>query len=277
MGGATDDELFQEGFEALCDQGERSVREGLQPVLWRSGDDLHWVSGRDRRTWRVVGDEYHLARRIAHVPVALFLGAVRGSDPHALHGAMGVLGSCPSGLSVGAHHVSGELLSAMGDACRRFVAVGWGEGGPSHAATRALADGCRPAMNALVGAAAHHEVEALHAIVSGLRSEVSLLDWHCAYLVVVTGVQPRYKELSRCYFEALVDAEGHTRGGHRHRVLVLTGDHDEASVLERVGARQANRRVAELFTGSSDGLDQDVLGEAAQRAVKAVLSRGGAG
>ena len=177
------------------------------------------------------------------------------------------------GLTVGTQRVGASDLQHLHRACVAYLDA-WGRSDPPRfAEVRDLADAAYPPLNRLVAAAATHEVERLHNLASALRDRVDGPTWSRAYFAVVTGPQPRYKELSVTYFTRLLEETGNMRGGHHHRVVTLTGDHTIETVLEAVAKRDANRRVAELFTGSPRGLDQDVLGRAAARAIDAVFQR----
>lgn len=261
-------------LENLFEGWWRKVRQRLgdrdHPVMIRSGDELHWLYDGERNSQPVVDAQYHRVKRIAHVPVLLAtiaLGPAAARDAGQSAALTQTLRQVEGDVRLGDQCVAAETIASLRDACEGFAAHLEPGEEPGAGALRDLAERSFPALNRLIAAAAHYEVGRLHEAVTRIARESPASALDRAYFVVCAGLQPRYKELSKSYFEAFVNRRVHTRGGAEHRVIFVEGDDDLDTVLDHVARRECNRVLAEFMTGSPAGLDQDILGVAAQQAI----------
>lgn len=267
--------MLEDVFTRWWHEVRQRLGDERQPVLIRSGDDLQWLYAGEKKSVAVVGAQYHAVKRIAHVPVVLATLAMSPKAPEAdeWSAAMQPLQSVSDEICLGNERVAPASISSLHSACEEFAEHLRRNGRAGSRALRRLADRSFPAVNRLIAAAAGYEVDQLHAAVSRIERETPPEALDNTYFVVCAGLQPRYRELSKSYFRAFVDNRVHTRGGAGHRVIFVEGKDDLDTVLDHVARRECNRVLAEVMTGSPEGLDQDILGIAAQRAIRRVFDQ----
>ncbi|MBT0587078.1 hypothetical protein [Alteromonas oceanisediminis] len=87
------------------------------------------------------------------------------------------------------------------------------------------------------------------------------------FTVTMGAHQPRYKELSKLVFQRWLHGMDEHIVNTDHHVRYLEGGCDIEEALNLVSTAIVDREIAQLFLGSAEGLNQDVLGVVAEKAI----------
>jgi len=255
----TSDRPFLSAFERNWRRNLAELGDRISVVI-RLGDELHHSHGGEQTTITLVDEQYHQLKRIAHLPILVFLARTCPAEDDA----------CP----VEKHGIDDaiEVDETLQDAGRRICRLSndfWSATEQEltwSILNRFVHDVYAP-VQLLVRAAAELEVDRLHAAIGRLETQTANDAWRSGYFCVVGGKEPRYKELTTQYFRTYLQRNGSARGGVEHQLIYAEGEHQIDSVLELIARRHLNRTLGELFTGSATGLEEDVLGDAAALAI----------
>lgn len=234
-------------------------------VLIRLGDDLHHCYAGEVRQAAVVGARYNALKRLAHLPIRVFLSRLAESAPEEQpavdSSVLNELDGCEAERSAATKLVG--LIEAFWSATRNSM---------DRQTLQQFANEIHAPVQRLIRAAANLEVSRLHATMADLAERTPSDVWRTGYYCVVGGNAPRYKELTTQYFRRYLTQQGLARGGVEHQLIYAEGDHDAESVFELIAKRHLNRELGELFFGSAMALEQDVLGDAANLALQRCFS-----
>lgn len=253
-------ELFEREY-VRCQQGRRAALGGAeQPVLLRLDDNLVLCFNRQQSAWLINSDKFHWYKRAAHFPVAAGLALVNAETPDELRQVANHL----SGLV--ATMPKSDGLDVTAGALRELLKkVGQSDSLPSEA-LRSFAERCMPVSGQLAHSAARLELDALNQAMEQMAAQVGDdAKWLRSYVVICAGHQPRYKQLSKQFFQRYFAARPGARGEAGHQIIYGEGIGDVEAALDLVATRMADKWVGEVFIGDSRGMEQDVLGDAGER------------
>ena len=262
-------ELFTDSYAMRAGEIERRVYEGEVPVLIRLGDDAIMLRGRQRSSVRILSDRYHALKAVCHAPIALYLELRDRFDRPLVD-----------------EELSG--LAALREALREFSAeerpmrevldetVAFAE--RVHGTRRADEDELaaferriRAPMRTCIELAAEDELTTLHRRVTDFTDSFSSAEWEAFRVVICASHQPRYRQSSKQYFKRLLQEHGGIEG----QVLYGENCRTEQEAMQLLTTHLLDRDLAEFFLDSPLDLQQDVLGNAAQRVIDEIFATAG--
>jgi hypothetical protein len=188
---------------------------------------------------------------MSHVPLAVYLWLAEGrADDHRLRRA---LTDCAA---------IGEAAVGLAEACQALADQYDRDGLLGHQAVHAFSRSLGPLFDRLVTEATEEEVAALGSVMRRIEDELGEARWAQTFLVVCAGHQPRYKQLTKLFFERWLNARPGATADTRHRVLYAEARNSVDEALDLLATRIVNGRLAEVFLNSPLSMDQDVLGDA---------------
>ncbi|MBX3229890.1 MAG: hypothetical protein KIT84_06105 [Labilithrix sp.] len=231
-------DAFHAAFDARRDDAE-----GRGPILVALADDLVLARDEERTRFPFTPRAFHLAKGIAHVPVALWL-LRRRPEPDRI-----------ASLREAAVAAGADLSPDLG-ALR-----------PLLDATIAAIDAPSPDFAAALGApleraialATKLQLAALHARTEEVCALLSRDERRLLRVAVTGDHQARVRSLGMQYFTRRLGAD---------RVLYAEGIDDAERAIALVAADRLDRDLARAFFGDETRLQRDLLGDAA----KAVLA-----
>lgn len=253
---------FSRAFDALWRESLGELGQSVS-VIVRQDDDLiaHWGGKIDH--YPITGEDYHRLKRLAHLPAcAMALRQLGGnlelpdSDEFVSAGAVADLESTDASAIF---HQTREFWSETEKQCEPM-------------AIRNFSISVHPHLQQVVRAAARLEVSRLFEVLKELEGLIPKAELNAGYFAVVAGNAPRYKELSKQLFTAHLRRNSLARGGWRHQLLYAEGAPSLEAVYELIAKRHVSQSLAEIFTGSSLGLEEDILGDAARIAIADVYA-----
>lgn len=223
-----------------------AIEAGDPPSITRVGADL--VLRVRRRKWRapVTGDTYAALMRAAHVPAAMAL-LHRRNQPLPRHLSRFATAQLAADPPPEAEALLRAALAALH--------APPGEWPP-------LAERLRPHVDRCIARAARVELARLHALTGEYLDRCGRRRGDVVF-VVCAGHQPRYRQLTRQYFEALT-GERDTPGERR---VIYAENRDEAEAMRLLAAWRVDRRLAARVWSDPARMQEDLLGEAAAEAL----------
>ncbi|MEO8223343.1 MAG: hypothetical protein ABI661_00935 [Gammaproteobacteria bacterium] len=220
----------------------------------------------ERRTERAVTPGvYHALKAAAHGPVAVYALLNRqlaGTRDGSLNARLNGLSRRLAAALVSARSEIGDATEA--DTVCEVLAATLAFAKREHAdpaELEAFAGALGPGLLRLTDYATRHQISSLHTATESILLDLTSQE-RGQLRVVVAGVhQARARSLSLQYFNHRL----HEPEGIEERVTFAEGVTTEREVLALVGTQRLDRAIAGAFFGDPKRLQQDVLGDAAQR------------
>ncbi|MGZ8935677.1 MAG: hypothetical protein ACXW04_12340, partial [Methylobacter sp.] len=138
----------------------------------------------------------------------------------------------------------------------------------AHEAVRKFAHQLKPIFHSLVADAALDEATQLMTAMASIKLRVSdAQQWSQAFFVICAGHQPRYKQITKRFFERWLLEETHSDLEAVHRVIYAESCQTLGEALQLVSTRIVSANLGEIFFHSPLSLDEDVLGDAGLAAI----------
>lgn len=234
------------------------IKSGEVPVVLRLDDRLIVAHGAKVTRAAINGAEYHMLKALAHLPVLAHLESVHSprEDPGQF---AEVIKDCER-----------FLLDRSIDAAafsRLVVNVARGTLSDSEHADLAVI------QQHLIARAAENEVSRLVGVMHKVERDLAAADcWSQTHFVVCGGNQPRYKHVSKSFFNRLLTEQTGSDEAEIHRVLYSETCDSLDAARDLVANRLVNGDLAQTFMDSPISLDSDVLGDAGLRAIDQVFA-----
>ena len=244
---------------------QQRIRDDALPLLIRLGDDAIGLRGAERRQVRVLSERYHALKSLCHAPIAIYLrlsaargGALAGPDVRAL---------ADLAAELRAFDTPEAPMRALRTASIDFLDTVCALGHTDHDRLAAFERQTRDPLRACIDLAARDELETLHRHVQTFTATFTKQDWRAFRVVICASHQPRYRQSAKQYFKRLL----HEHEGIEGQVLYGENCRSEADALQLVATHLLDRELAEFFLDSPLDLQQDVLGDAAERVVEDIF------
>lgn len=253
--------LFHEAYAELVREHRTAIARGEVNVIIRMDDRLRICRGREYVDHEVNGRAYHQYKAACHMALLAYLVANRSSPEDS------ALPSLLDAVGPGA----GDDVYRVARQCRRFIdALPAGE--PSHRQVTAFAKQLEAPIARLIDRAARDEVQGIMTVLEEFDAQPEV-DWANTFLVVCGGNQPRYKHLCKVLFKHWVDSrEDHVMRPEYH-VLYAEGAGSYDEVADLLARHLAGATLGDVFLGGPLSMNEDLLGDAAQRAMEAYFTR----
>ena len=256
---------FTRDYDERLATVQRRIRAGALPVLIRLSDDAILLRKRERRVVRVLSERYHTLKSICHAPLSIYL---------LLHPR------CGRALTAADLEPAGGLLEelqcfaadeppirAVRDASIALLAGVCADQHVDEDRLTSYERDTRAEVRACIELAAHDELETLHHHVGAFTATFTKPEWEAFRVVICASHQPRYRQSTKQYFKRLLSEKEGVEG----QVLYGENCRTEADALRLLAAHLLDRELAEFFLDSPLDLQQDILGDAAERALTSIF------
>jgi hypothetical protein len=259
-------ERFTDSYSMRAGEIKRRIYQGEVPVLIRLGDDAIMLRGRQRSSVRILSERYHALKAVCHAPIALYLELRDGFDRPLADEALSRLGAVREALR--AFSAEEQPMREVLDATAAFAERVRGTRRADEDELAAFEQRIRAPMRSCIELAAEDELTTLHERVMGFTGSFSNADWEAFRVVICASHQPRYRQSSKQYFKRLLQEHGGIEG----QVLYGENCRTEQEAMELLTTHLLDRDLAAFFLDSPLDLQQDVLGDAAQRVVSRLFA-----
>jgi hypothetical protein len=245
------------------------------PVLIVLADVIVLVRDGERSETTVTPELFHVAKTVAHAPVAVFVASRRGSGHldvrarkrlQSLHSHLEDLTRSIDSLAQGV--MRSNLLDVV-SRTRAFLARVLARPRPGPRALLAFAKAVGPLLLRCTRDATRIQLAALHVHVMRILDALTAAERRTLEVVVAGAHQARVRSLAMQYFEKLFDEPP----GAERRVSYAEGAETVGEALALVGTRRLDRAIAKAFFGDARRLQRDILGDAAARQLE-LMPRG---
>lgn len=253
---------FHRDYQALIERQRQLIESGQYTVLVRMDDRLSVFRGTDETRFYVNTANYHGYKAASHIALATFLLLEHRRD--------------------GVAHFESLLrqLDPQGDqdvaqvvaASRQLMAEAGGQK-LCYQAVKDFGKALAAPLARLLDRAARDEVHRIMAVLEGLDAEHAI-SWADTFLVVCDGAQPRYKNLSKMLFRRWIESRHDQLLDYQHHVLYSEACQTYEQVVDLLSRHLAGNVIGDVFLQNPLSLNQDVLGNAAQRAIDEYFSSG---
>lgn len=245
---------FHRDYQALIAQQRQLIDSGQYTVLIRMDDRLSRFRGAEEARFYVNAGAYHGYKAASHIALATFLLLeYRREGVGELDALLGQVDAPDD-----------EDVHAVIAVCRDLMAHG---AGPlSYQAVKAFGKSLAAPLARLLDRAARDEVHNIMQVLQQLDSGEHI-NWAATFLVVCDGAQPRYKNLSKMLFRRWIESRSEQLLDVSHHVLYSEACQSYEDVVELLSRHLAGSVIGDVFMQNPLSLNQDVLGNAAQRAI----------
>ncbi len=250
------------------------ILRGEDPVFIVTGEEVIFMHRGRRRVQRLRSADYHRQKAACHMPLAahLFLsdkiGRKLSNDERDT--VLAFASELEDWTSDDALAAERELVSATAEALRDVAEAGRAE--PDRLAE--LRDFAAARFSQIMEAATRDELYALHEAVERWTSSLDASSWRNCRAVVCASHQARYKASTKLYFQRLF-SESHGQGARGEgNVLCTESAGDESDAVELLATHLLDEELASFFLGDPRGLQQNILGDAAEEIVVELLDDG---
>jgi len=273
------DQGFLESYCAL----EPAVLAHQGPYVVMTGASLilHWSAGSGKAPEKenVIPESYHALKDVAHVPFAVYLlltPVVKGyATMDTQRAALTTLQERVKRAegALDATYFSAEEITRQREilaASENVMAKVLQSGTASKSALAAFAKSTAPLLLRDGAEAACQQVKRMHTQMMAWKKQLSAEEWGKLVAVIVSGHQPRYRNVATQYFAWLLGGESPAWGypGESARVIyaeTLGAGEDAAS--EQLAAMEIDWEASEAFFGNKWRLSEDLLSDGAAACV----------
>ena len=255
VGGPLDS--VNDAFHDHYDQGKRLAQEKL-PIVVVLADELVLCRGEVRARHRFGSTQFHTLKSAAHCPIALFA---------ALHAIEGRPLEEPARRRLAAlrDHFAPAAETPLVAASLALLERVLEEGRVDASTLTHLARKTGPALLDATNEATRIQLKALHFRTEEVLATMSAKERAVLRVVVTGDHQARRRSLAMQYFQKRLGE----KDGVEDRVLYAEGVTAFEEALALVGSNLLNRAIARAFFDDEKRLQQDVLGEAAEKQLSA--------
>lgn len=252
---------FHRDYQALIAQQRQLIEEGQYTLLIRLDDRLSLFRGGEERRFYVNTEHYHGYKAASHIALATFLLLEYRRD-----------GVAPfENLLQQVNGQDDQDLDQVIIACRQLMAEAGVQKKPgdqklAYQAVKNFGKTLAAPLARLLDRAARDEVHNIMAVLEKLDEDEDI-NWAETFLVVCDGAQPRYKNLSKMLFRRWVESRREQLLDAAHHVLYSEACQSYDDVVDLLSRHLAGNVIGDVFLQNPLSLNQDVLGNAAQRAI----------
>ncbi|WP_394752560.1 hypothetical protein [Crenothrix sp.] len=263
-------QLFHQEYQHWQNLAQQKIATGEIPVAIRLDDRLVLVLANQEHVYQINTDRYHELKALSHIPLAIYFIVARSpSDLHSLSAIKEQLAALSDILD--ALNVYTDPIRCALDELAESVSVN--SGVLAYDAVKDFARHLKPNFQKLLAEAADDEITQLMAAMSAIKLIVGDTE-QCAemFLVICGGHQPRYKQISKQFFERWLRQETNSDTETTHRVIYAESCKTLDEAIKLVSTRIVSANLGEVFLHSPLSLDEDVLGNAGIAAMDRLLN-----
>lgn len=263
-------QLFHQEYQHWQNLAQQKITNGEIPVVLRLDDRLILAVGNQHYVYPINTDRYHELKALSHIPLAIYLIVARcSSDSYNLSAIKEQLAVLPDILE--ALNVYTAPIRCALDELTTSLSVN--RGVLAYDAVKHFSSHLKPTFQNLLAEAADDEITQLMAAMSAIKLIVGDTE-QCAemFLVICGGHQPRYKQISKQFFERWLRQETNSDTETTHRVIYAESCKTLAEAIKLVSTRIVSANLGEVFLHSPLSLDEDVLGNAGITAMDRLLN-----
>ncbi|WP_214001070.1 hypothetical protein [Arsukibacterium sp.] len=238
---------------------KNKLSQGEVLLIIRMDNRLVASCGDDIQEFTVNGETYHQLKALAHSTLAAYYTLLHSAPEYAVSLLANWLPQIKS-------EAAPELASAIAAIIRQLLGDAQKHGTINHLQIQRYANALEPVFAQLLVLSAEDEVKQLHRQLTLLTSRFDI-PTSDSFFIVFGGPQARSRELAKLVFTKWCDESDDLLADSRHHVRYFENATTIADAIELVATLMADRELAQTFLGRAEGLEQDVLGKAAEKVI----------
>lgn len=250
---------FHKLYNEQKEKVKKQVAQGEVVIVCRMDNRLLARKGDDTREFRINGDYYHELKALAHTTLAAFYTLLNAP------GASSVERVSRWCEQIKTDHVSAVAAQVVSLTEQLLKQVG-NEKALPHTTIQWYQQALEPVYAELLMLAARDEMNMLVRTLNQVKEQYDCTSSNM-FLVTLGGHQPRYKELSTMVFTRWFSKQYAHIVDTDHYVRYCEGGDSLDDAVDLVITAMTDRRLANSMLGTASGLNQDVLGIVAQKAI----------
>jgi len=266
---------LNDAFRAAYADSKRRVLASSAPILIVNGDNFSLVRSAGRMEGNAGTPVYDPLKTIAHIPLAIYVALTPGEEAlddsrfKTLTGLRQLLP--PAAASLDTLRLPAITLARQRRIMAACLAYMDGvirtrryERPELLAFTRRMA----PLLMENVDDATRAQLDAIHALVSKWRRDLSPQEWSQLHVVIIGPHMPREDLVVMQYFLRLLQEPREGR-----RVIYAESQWQESQALDLLGTHLVDGGAGEAFFGSYVRMHRDLLGDAAKQYLPRLLPK----
>jgi hypothetical protein len=235
------------------------------PVILTSGDNVVLLRDGKRTEVRVVPENYHTLKAVAHIPLATYALLAPYDEGELSEPRLKDLQSYRSQLDGTFKALEGHLPEAMLGRQQQIIAAAqqFLDGVLERKALKhdeliAFTRKMGPLVLANAADAARAEIDALHKQVSAWKADMTPQEWNRLQVIVIGSAMPRKGNLDTQYFARLLG-----EAGEGPRIIYAEGLFDETRALNLLGTHRFDTDIGFAFFDDKKRMHRDLLEDGA--------------
>jgi hypothetical protein len=256
---------FHQCYARRKQEFKDKVSQGEVLLIIRMDSRLVASCGNDIQELPVNGNTYHQLKALAHTTLAAYYTLLHSPPEQAVSLVTDWLVQLESDAAP-------ELASDIAAIIRQLVDDVDKQSTISHLQIQRYANALEPLFARLIVLSAEDEVKQLHRQLTRLTSNYDI-PTSDSFFIVFGGPQARSRELAKLVFTKWCDESDDLLADSRHHVRYVENASTIADATELVATLMADRELAQTFLGQAEGLEQDILGKAAEKIIERCWSK----
>jgi hypothetical protein len=242
------------------------------PTVLVEGDNLILLRSGKRTEVNFTPKLYHDLKAISHIPLAIAMLLVPGSEEELTQGKLDALRRYREQVAavndILDKRFDGDMLkrqSVMTRACLGFLDETMKSRKATPVALVSFTCTFEWPINRNAADAARVQIDALHQQMTTWRGEMSSEEWKTLRVIVMGSQMPRRDNLAVQYFAKLLNEPGESS-----RIIYAEALWDEKKAIDLLGTRLLDTWIGSAFFGDERRMHRDLLGDAAREYLKQV-------
>ena len=250
---------FHKLYRQQKDKALRSINNGDIMLICRMDNRLIVKTGPGEQAFTINTTRYHNLKAMSHATLAIYYSLLHATDKKALTQAKNWVNQIrqqePVELGVQLADITADLL----DTVQTTATL-------SHTVMSQYQLALEPIYAKLMVEAANDEIDSLVKRLQSIGSEHNYPSSK-TFMVVCGGHQPRYKALASLIFKRWFKGLQDHIVNYKHHVRYCEGGTCLDDAIALVATAIVDRELAKSMLGSSEALNQDVIGIVAKKAI----------
>ncbi len=239
---------------------KNKVSQGEVLLIIRMDSRLVACCGDDIQELPVNGETYHQLKALAHSTLAAYYTLLHSPPEQAVSLISDWLPQLKTEAAPQLASAIAAIIGQLLDHVDKHNTI-------SHLQIQQYAKELEPVYAQLLVLSAEDEVKQLHCQLTALTSRYDIPTSDSVF-IVFGGPQARSRELAKLVFTKWCDESDDLLADSRHHVRYVENATTIADATELVATLMADRELAQTFLGRAEGLEQDVLGKAAEKIIE---------
>lgn len=250
-------QIFHSHYRKLVEQQRKLIDKGELNIIVRMDDRLSLFQGQEETRFYVNSELYHHFKAVSHIALTTFLVL------EYRQASVEDFTSLVQRVDVNGDRDAQQVISI----CLDFL-INSDKTKLAYQTVREFGNSLSAPLAKFIDRAAQDEVRESMLALGKLEREFAI-DWSATYLVVCDGNQPRYKNLSKMLFRRWVESRSDHLMQPDHHVIYGESCESYDDVVDLLSRHLAGSIIGDVFLKSPSSFNQDVLGDAAKRAIEA--------